>query len=109
MLLFDENLSRALVSRLAPEFPGAEHVVAAGLASADDFLVWQYAKDRGLTIVSKDSDFVSRVTLRGPPPRLVLLRVGNASTRQITDLLRAHADQIRGFHTGTDNSVLLLS
>lgn len=35
-LLFDQNLSRKLPRLLAAEFPGAEQVLVAGLAGADD-------------------------------------------------------------------------
>ena len=55
-LLFDQNLSRRLPLLLAPEFPGSEQVIAAGLATADDRAVWAYAAAHGLAVVSKDSD-----------------------------------------------------
>jgi len=59
-LLFDQNLSRRLVGLLATEYPGSEHVEHAGLLGADDLNVCQYAARRGLTVVSKDSDFMAR-------------------------------------------------
>src|SRR4029078_10016081 len=67
--LFDNNLSRALVPRLADVFPGCLHVSTAGLESALDEAIWQFARDRGYTIVSKDNDFQSLVLSRGARPR----------------------------------------
>ena len=59
-LLFDQNLSQRLVTLLATEFSGSQHVRDAGMASAADPVVWAYAAKEGLVIVSKDSDFQQR-------------------------------------------------
>ena len=55
-LLFDQNLSHNLVQRLADLFPDSIHVRKVGLASADDRVLWDYARTHGLTIATKDSD-----------------------------------------------------
>lgn len=56
-LLFDENLPPRLVAGLSDVFPGSVHVRDVGLSRATDAAIWGYARDHGLTIVSKDSDF----------------------------------------------------
>ncbi|MCH8310936.1 MAG: DUF5615 family PIN-like protein, partial [Chloroflexi bacterium] len=56
-LLLDQNLSPRLKELLADLFPGSIHVRDVGLESATDDVVWSYAGQQGLTIVSKDSDF----------------------------------------------------
>ncbi|MGA2182509.1 MAG: DUF5615 family PIN-like protein [Bryobacteraceae bacterium] len=56
-LLFDENLSRKLVTRLADLYPGSVHVVELGLAQSPDTAVWEHAKQVGHMIVSTDTDF----------------------------------------------------
>lgn len=56
-LLFDQNLSHLLVTRLADLFPNSHHVRLVGLHRASDAIVWQYAAENGFTVVSKDSDF----------------------------------------------------
>jgi Domain of unknown function (DUF5615) len=56
-LLFDQNLSRRLVRLLADVYPDSKHVAEVHLDAADDRAVWEFAKERGLTIVSKDADF----------------------------------------------------
>ena len=95
-LLFDENLSRRLVTILADLYPGSEHVVTSGLESADDLVVWEYAAARGLTIVSKDWDFLGLSTFRGHPPKVVWVRVGNCTVAQMAEVLRKrHLDLLR--------------
>jgi len=55
-LLLDENVSDKIVQRIADLFPGSTHVKAIGLKEADDSVVWEWAKQHGFTIVSKDTD-----------------------------------------------------
>ena len=59
-LLFDENLSYQLARQLADLFPDSVHVRDIGLKAADDPAVWEFAKNNGLMIVSKDSDMHQR-------------------------------------------------
>src|SRR5260370_3391040 len=107
-LLFDQNLSRRLVALLAVEGPGAEHVEGAGLLGADDLTVWNYASGRGLMVVSKDSDFRHLALLRGPPPKVVWLRVGNGPTAAVATLLRARAADVQAFAADPTSSLLVL-
>jgi predicted nuclease of predicted toxin-antitoxin system len=57
-LLFDQNLSYRLPRRLADLYPGSLHLRDAGLLGTDDGTIWRYAAQHGLTIVSKDRDFL---------------------------------------------------
>ncbi len=107
-LLFDQNLSRRLPALLAAEFPGSEHALMAGLASADDQAVWAYAAARGLAIVSKDADFRILAATLGPPPQVVWLRVGNGPTRTVEHLLRARAADIQSFLAQPSSALLEL-
>ena len=93
-LLFDQNLAPALVSRLADVFPESLHVRDAGLERAPDDQVWQLALERGLAIVTKDSDFQERSQIATVAPRIVWIRRGNCSTDEIEALLRRHAERI---------------
>ena len=56
-LLLDENLSRRIVPFLQTAFPDSSQVALLGLEGANDSEIWQYAKDNGFVIVSRDSDF----------------------------------------------------
>ena len=107
-LLFDENLSPRLPEVLADLYPDCTHVHECGLGSADDSSIWQYAKDNGFTIVSKDSDFQDRSVLHGHPPKLIWLRVANCSTSEIENLLRLAAQRIKQFIEEDEESFLTL-
>ncbi|MDP9173488.1 MAG: DUF5615 family PIN-like protein [Planctomycetota bacterium] len=96
-LLFDQNLSHSLANSLAELFPGSMHLRGVTLERADDETVWDYAKQHGYIIISKDSDFRQRSFLRGSPPKIIWLNVGNCSTRQIERLLRQFSNQIIEF------------
>lgn len=107
-LLFDQNLSRQLPKLLAAEFPGSEHVLLAGLATADDRDVWDYAAGKGLAIVSKDSDLRDLSAALAPPPKVIWVRVGNGPTRAVEALLRNRAADVRTFLADPDASLLEL-
>jgi predicted nuclease of predicted toxin-antitoxin system len=96
-LLFDENLSPRLAGTLADVYQGSAHVHDCGLGSADDVAVWQYAKDNGFAIVSKDSDFQERSVLFGALPKVIWLRVTNCTSAEIESLLRTALPSIRKF------------
>ncbi len=87
-LLFDQNLSPALVEATRDFFPGSAHTEALGLGQADDSRVWEYARNGGFTIVSKDADFPERSVLLGSPPKVIWIRRGNCSTADIARMLR---------------------
>ncbi|GAB3494236.1 hypothetical protein GCM10027341_10120 [Spirosoma knui] len=48
---------------------------------SEDYEIWDYAKERGMTIITKDADFSDRILLSTPPPRVIHLRIGNVSMR----------------------------
>jgi predicted nuclease of predicted toxin-antitoxin system len=98
-LLLDENLSRRLVPVLEPLYPGTIHVSAVGLERADDAEIWGHARDHGFALVTKDADFVDRSLAEGPPPKVIWIRRGNCSTREIGDLLRDHRAEIEQLET----------
>ena len=107
-LLFDQNLSRRLVGLLAVEYPGSEHVEHAGLLGADDDTVWHYAAMHDLIVVSKDADFGHLASLRGPPPKVIWLRVGNGPTAAVAALLRGRVADVIAFAARPASSLLVL-
>lgn len=93
-LLFDQNLSPRLASRLNDLFPDSNHVYPLGLDHVLDSEVWDYARDNGFIMVSKDADFSELSLLHGHPPKLIWLRLGNCTTAQIERLLRSSYEAI---------------
>jgi predicted nuclease of predicted toxin-antitoxin system len=108
-LLFDQNLSHKLVRRLADLFPDSVHVREVGLKEAGDPTVWAYAKDHGLIVVSKDSDFHQRSFLYGYPPKVVWVRLGNCSTADVERVLRTNYEVIKDFYEDETAAFLSLS
>jgi predicted nuclease of predicted toxin-antitoxin system len=107
-LLFDENLSPRLSRLLADIYPDSEHVRNVGLRGAEDERICDYARDRGFTVVSKDNDFRQRSFLKGAPPKVVWLSVGNAGTTRIADLLRREHRRLLEFESEAETALLAL-
>ena len=78
-LLLDENLSRRLVPFLQQDYPGSSQVVLLGLESATDTEVWQFAKDEGFVIVTRDADFEELSLVWGQPTKVIWLKTRNQS------------------------------
>ncbi len=107
-LLFDENLSPKLPRLLAELFPDSLHVRDVGMKATDDPIVWDYAKDNDLIIVSKDADMHDLSLVFGNPPKVIWLQLGNCSTRQVEELLRRDFDVIKLFNEDDQVSLLAL-
>lgn len=108
-LLFDENLSPKLASRLASYYPDGKHVREVGLRGRPDHEIWAFATVNGCVIVSKDTDFRERSYLEGFPPKVIWLDVGNAGTSAIADLLDTHRNRVLAFESLEEQSLLILS
>jgi predicted nuclease of predicted toxin-antitoxin system len=93
---------------LLPRFPGSLHVRDVGLTGDDDERIWALAKNEGFVIITKDNDFLARALVRGHPSQIVQICLGNASTQQIANLLRARIDDIELFVAENSESVFLL-
>ncbi len=107
-LLFDENLSPRLVAALADIFPDSVHVHHVGLGASTDREVWDYARAHSYTLVSKDSDFHELSLLHGYPPKVVWIKRGNCSNKQIGLILRNKAAHIEALHKDSEAAFLLL-
>jgi predicted nuclease of predicted toxin-antitoxin system len=107
-LLFDHNLSPKLPRRLSVLFPVSTHVADVGLERATDIDVWTYAATNAFVIVTKDSDFNDIGTLRGFPPKIIWLRLGNCTTSDVERTLRAAQPTITEFIADPSAGVLEL-
>lgn len=86
-LLYDENVSEA--ARIAR--------------------FWDYAREHGFVIASKDTDFRERSYVEGATPKIIWLDVGNAGTNAIAQMLRAQRERVLRFETLDETSLLILS
>ena len=87
-LLLDANISWRLTNKLKSHFTGCFHVDHIGLTlPAKDIEIWNYALTNDLIIVSNDNDFLNLADAKGFPPKVILLRTGNQSTKFIEQLL----------------------
>ena len=107
--LFDNNLSWRLVPRLADLYPDSAHVRDFGLERAEDDVVWLRAAADACLHVSKDDDFLSRSLVRGAPPKVVWVRLGNCSTTEVEAVLRSRFADILAFAADEVEALLVLS
>jgi predicted nuclease of predicted toxin-antitoxin system len=105
-LLFDHHLSRKLVARLADIFPNSSHVAFHGLDSADDINIWHFAQGNGYTIVTKDSDFNDVAAIRGAPPKIIWIRIGNSTNATVEAIIRKHFVLIEQFGEDSTSTIL---
>ena len=107
-LLFDQNLSPRLVIQLVDVFPDSQLVFQLGLDRASDDDIWTYASDHEFIIVTKDADFSELSALRGFPPQVLWLCLGNCTTAEIEALLRRHQTTIQQLFNDPEAGTLAL-
>ncbi len=83
------NYGRALLTK-----PWSVPNYSLGLEGANDSEIWQYAKDNGFVIVSRDSDFQERSLVAGHPPQVVWLKIPNRSKTVVLNILLDHHKEI---------------
>ncbi len=97
--LFDENISYRIVKKIIKEVPGSLHSSSAGLGkSASDRSIWTYARSNDYVLVTFDEDFQDLVNVYGFPPKVILLRIGNSSTRCVSETLLYKLPEILEFY-----------
>ena len=107
-LLVDEPLSEQLCQQLCDVFPGSVHVRQLGAGGASDMVVWELARTHGCVLVTKDEDFHRLSVLRGAPPLVVWLRIGNCTTDDVVQLLREHQADLEAFGQQDEATFLAL-
>ncbi|HEV2300529.1 MAG TPA: DUF5615 family PIN-like protein [Stellaceae bacterium] len=108
-LLFDENPAARLVGALSDAYPDSAHVSELGLSGAADWTIWEGAQHHGHVIVTKDEDFDRLSVLHGPPPKIIWIRAGNSSTKDIIGVLRARQAEIATFVADPEAAFLALA
>ncbi|WP_419700010.1 DUF5615 family PIN-like protein [Mucilaginibacter sp. NFX135] len=95
-LIADENISWRLKKSLSQWdiLPSNEIKLNERLS---DSAIWQFAKTNNYTILTFDEDFCELQNLYSFPPKIIWLRTGNVSTKQIANLLIFMEDAILTF------------
>ena len=104
-LLFDQMLSYKLPRLLEDVYPHSTHVGPIGLAEDPDHVVWEHAREYDFIVTSEDTDFVEISRRLGFPPKLVLIKIGNAPTRVIAHALRRDYQAISAFSEDEDQGI----
>jgi predicted nuclease of predicted toxin-antitoxin system len=87
-LLFDANLSWRMTAVLSEHFTECVYVNRTELSRpAKDIEIWNYAAANGYTVVTQDSDFLNLFEMKGFPPKIILLRVGNIDRKTAEKIL----------------------
>jgi predicted nuclease of predicted toxin-antitoxin system len=94
---------------LASLFPGSSHVQSESLDSATDDQIWEFARLNGFAIVTKDADYNNLSVLRGSPPKVIWLLLGNCTTAQVEAMFRARFADIEAFDQDPSVGTLALS
>ncbi len=108
-LLVDQNLSPTLMMRLVDLFPDASHVQTIDLDCASDDRVWEHARLNRFVIVTKDEDFNNLSVMRGSPPKVIWLQMGNCTTSQVEAEIRGCFSEIQSFEQDISVGTLVLS
>jgi predicted nuclease of predicted toxin-antitoxin system len=105
-LLFDQNISHRIINLVQQEFPNAQQVRHLNLENYTDNQLWQFAKENDFSIVTFDSDFIDITTLKGTPPKIIWLRLGNTSTISIANKIISNKSQIYDFLLSADSAFM---
>ena len=107
-LLLDQNISRKLLPRLSKLHPDSSHVFVLRMHETDDSDLWHYARLHGYTLVTKDADMVDLCIVRGHPPKVLWLRLGNCTTAHVEEVMTRNETRIREFESDPTRTVLSL-
>lgn len=101
-LLFDQNISFRIIQKIEAFLPLSSQVRLIGLENAKDSEIWEYARKNEYTIVTFDTDFYDLSLIKGVPPKIIWLRLGNTSTDNIVHCLKQNDELINEFITNVD-------
>lgn len=107
-LLLDHNLSHKIPARLSDVFPRSTQTRLLNFGRTGDSELWFYARTHGYILVTKDRDIAELAVLRGAPPKVVWLRIGNCSAGEVESTLRRNYDAIEDLVADPDRVVLEL-
>lgn len=96
-LLFDQNISHRLISRIITSYPQVKQTKELDLIYFSDKKIWNFAKSNGNAIITFDSDFFDLNTYYGFPPKIIWLRTRNMTSNYLAKFLLDKYNQIVDF------------
>jgi predicted nuclease of predicted toxin-antitoxin system len=78
------------------------------LEGAKDAAIWAYAAEHEFVLVTKDEDFHRLSVFRGFPPKVLWVRLGNCTTREVAELLERHRPSVIDFVAHSEIAFLSL-
>jgi len=94
--LVDAHLPRRLCAMLAQHSHDARHTLdLPGVNATQDRIINQLSFDEQRVVVSKDTDFFYSHLLQGRPWKLLLVKTGNISTRDLQALFERNLPAIQ--------------
>ena len=108
-LLFDNNISYRIIKKLSDIYINCLHVSKTSLVKpAKDIEIWNYAKQNNFCVVTFDEDFEQLEMLYSFPPKIILLKFGNASTQFIADYFLSNYTLVQDFIASEKQGLLEL-
>ncbi len=95
--LLDQNISFKVAPLLVESFQNVSHIKQLNLVDASDLQIWTYAKKNNYSIITFDNDFIDLSNLKGFPPKIIWLRLGNSSNLKIANKLISRSVEIMEF------------
>ncbi len=89
--LLDVNMTNYFGEWQPPLF---QHVVELNRRWLDSS-IWEYARNKDMTILTKDYDFYDRIISDAPPPRVIHFRLGNMKRKDFQAFATANWEKIR--------------
>jgi len=103
-LLFDQNISFRIISKIEINFPEAKQVRQLGIENYSDMEIWRFAKENEFTIVTFDADFFDLSNFKGHPPKIIWLRFGNTKTDFLANIVNSRNSIIKDFISSVEYS-----
>jgi predicted nuclease of predicted toxin-antitoxin system len=95
--LFDQNISHRIHKLLDQFYKDSFSVKSKGLINASDIEIWETCSQQQLNIITQDADFNFIQSLRGFPPKIIWIRLGNKSTAKLAEILNSNIQAIEAF------------
>ena len=107
-LLFDQNISFRVVKQLKALLPDIKSIRECGLFNADDYEIWEYARQNDYTVVTVDKDIPTIGSVKGFPPKIIWLRTGNIKNQVIVLLFEERSSEFVDFINNEQTGCMMI-